>query len=204
MLPQLETLRRRVRDVLQNARIAWTYARAGVRSRPPNDEERSLLLTIPRLIEAGYPLPFDASREIWKARSFPDGVFELRYAYEALHAQDNNVRLVLYCRAECAPLSEKAVELFRNIVQDYESGVDKVGGRFVFKGNLQRWADNAHVSFMFSGSNDSLIGCLLSFQRERLVYTVLLRGIVLDREEDIEELLYPLLDGAFNWCGGRA
>ena len=200
MLPRLEVLRRRVRDAFQNARTSLRYARLGVRSRLPSADERQLLLTIPKLIEAGFPLRFDPSREVWLARSFPDGIFELKYAYEAPYEVDGSIRLVHYCRVESAPTHESAAEAFREGIQGYDLGAAKVGGRFVFKGNLQRWAENAHVSFTFSPPNDTLSGCLLSFQKGRLVYTVLLRGIVLDNEQDIEELLYPLLDLAFAWC----
>jgi len=168
--------------------------------RAPNDSERRLLLTASDFVDAGYQITTDKSEEVWIARFHPDGVAELKYSYEPEAATPGFLQLLISTRLERVPSSEYAAELFREKIDNYANGVAKVGARFVFKGNLQNWCENAYVGFTLAQPNESVVGCLLSFQKDRMVYTILLRGIVLENEEQIETLVYPFLEKGFLWC----
>jgi len=180
------------------------YARAGTRTRIPSESERRLLLSVSDFVEAGFPIDADTSAEVWVARSHPDGVSELKYSYTPEDALPGYLRLYVVTRIERATSNEHATELFRAIINDYTNGIEKSGGRFVFKGNLQAWCDDAYVGFTLAEPNETVVGCLLSFHKERMVYTIMLRGILLEDEEVIEELVYPFLDSGLRWCSIEA
>lgn len=146
----------------------------------------------------GYPLRFDAAREVWSARSFPTGDFEVKYSYE-LEDDSSLARFILTTRLEVAHDEPGAREIFQEGVDAMAAGATKVGGRFVSKGNLQNWSENAYVGFTLAEPNETIVGCLLPFQKQRMIYTILLRGVVLEDAGEIEEIVYPFLEAAFAW-----
>jgi hypothetical protein len=88
------------------------------------------------------------------------------------------------------------LELFQEGVASWEAGVATVGGRFVFKGNLQDWSDNAYCALTLAEPNETVAGCVMAFQRERLVYSITLRGLFFENVEEVEEIVYPYLEHA--------
>jgi hypothetical protein len=195
---------RRVRHVWEELRVQIMLARAGVRSRAATDEERSLLLRVPQLIAYGFDVHFDPAREVCMHRTFPNGAISIKYTYEAIDSPAGFLPLVLISRIEQERTAAEAAKEFQDGIAAYQAGAERVGGRFVFKGNLQSWCDNAYVAFTLAEPNDTIVGCLLSFQRGRMVYSIVLRGIVLDNEEDIEGLLYPVLERGSRWADAAA
>jgi hypothetical protein len=204
MLQQVKRFHRRLRNAFQDLRIARMYARAGVHTRQPTQDERRLLFTVTDLVNAGYPLAFDKEIERWVARSYPDGALEVRCSYEPVDALPGHLRFMLVTRITRAPSISNATELFRNAIDWSAAGAATKGGRFVFKGNLQAWCENAHVAFTLAEPNDTVVGCRLSFQRENMVYIILIRGVILEEEREIEQLVYPFLESGLRWCAGEA
>ena len=204
MPSRLGLMRRRLEHAIQDLKIEWAYARNGVRSRPSSDREQSLVLTTSDLIEAGYPLSLDRRFERFVTREYPDGAIEVKYSYEPEEAEPGFIRFMLVSRIERSASAQAAAELLRDAVGWAEAGMETVGGRLVFKGNLQTWCDNAHLSFTLAKPNDTVVGSRLSFQRERMVFFVTLRGIVLDEEQEVEKLVYPFLERGREWCAGEA
>ncbi|MGH8669804.1 MAG: hypothetical protein ACREUH_11290 [Burkholderiales bacterium] len=204
MLKHLGRLQRSLRDKFDALRIAFFHARAGTVSRAPTESERLMTVTLGRLIEAGYPIKLESSNEKWIAREYPNESSEVKYAYEETEAAPGHMRFLLITRVERERSSERAAIVFREGIESYTKGAARVGARFVFKGNLQRWCENAFAGFTLSERTDAVVGCLLSFQKDRLVYSVLLRGIVIESEEEVEELVYPFLARALRWSGEGA
>lgn len=196
-------IRKRIRYAWDEVRIALKYARYGVQQRPATASERLLLLSVPDLINAGYSMPFEPAYEECLYRRFPNGGVAIKYAYEAQSVQPGYLPLTLTSRIEVEPSVEAALETFHDGVGAYESGVSSKGGRLVTKGNLQQWCENAYVSFMLIEPNDTVAGCVLSFQKERMVYSVVLTGVILEREEDIEEVIVPFLERGLLWSEER-
>ena len=180
------------------------YARNGVKSRAATDAERSLLIRVPQLLAHGFDVRFDPRQETCLYRKFPNGSISVKYSYEASDAPPGFLPLILISRIDREPTNEAAFLEFQDGIAAYQAGAARVGGRFVFKGNLQSWCDNAFVAFTFAKPNDTIVGCIMSFHKDRMVYSVVLRGVVLDQEEDIEELLYPFLDRAAQWSAAGA
>ena len=204
MLQRLQQRFKRLRYAWQDLRIHIMYARSGVTTRAATDEERSLLLRVPQLLAHGFNVPFDPAREVCLYRKFPDGVISIKYSYEAIEASPGYLPLVLISRLERENSSEEAAQEFQDGIAAYQKGAASVGGRFVFKGNLQSWCDNAYVAFTFAEPDDTIVGCILSFQKDRMVYSVVLRGVLLEHEEEMEELLYPFLERAAHWAAAGA
>ena len=47
---------------------------------------------------------------------------------------------------------------------------------------------------------DDIVGFFPIFQNNNLVYSAIMRGIIFQDEDEIRELLYPLLDKAEKWA----
>jgi hypothetical protein len=198
MLLRLRKIRRRIKEAYEDLRITYTYGKAGVKFRRPTEDEKQLAIRALDLIEAGCPIDFDARQEAWITRTFPDGVFEVKYSYVHEDA-DSLDRFLMTTRIEIAKDSSQALELFQEGVASREAGVATVGGRFVFKGNLQNWTDTAYGALTLSGSNEIVVGCVLSFQKERLVYSIILRGLFFETKDVVEDIIYPYLERALAW-----
>jgi hypothetical protein len=198
MLLKLRKIRRRIKDAYNQVRINYLYAKEGVKFRRPKDNEKNLTFSVIDLLSAGYLIEFDERQETWVARAFPSGDFEVRYSYE--FEQNNSLaRFLMTTRMELAKSVEGAEELFQDAIAARESGLADAGGRFVFKGNLQSWSDNFYGAITLSEPDEIIVGCVLSFQKERLVYTIVLSGVYFEDEWAVEELIYPFLDEALAW-----
>jgi len=204
MLHKLARFRQRIRNAFEEVRVAVLYARGGVTSRLPTPKERELLLTVSDLIDAGYRVPFDGSCEAWIARTAADGAISVKYSYEANEAPPGYLRLILITRIERERSSQEAAAVFQEGIDSYATGATQVGARFVFKGNLQKWCDNAYYAFTLAEPNETVVGCVLSFQKGRMVYSVILRGVILESEQDMEQLVYPFLERGLRWCAEGA
>jgi hypothetical protein len=198
MLLRLQKIRRRIREAYDNVRITYMYANNGVKFRKPTAEERRLVIGVHDLIQAGYPIEFDTRREVWIARTFPDGDFEVKYTYD-YEDESSLARFLMITRIEVAKDFPGAEELFQDGISAREAGAATVGGRFVFKGNLQSWSENAYGALSLAQPNETVVGCVLSFQKERLVYTIILRGMYFEDAAQVEEIVYPHLEAALAW-----
>lgn len=92
-----------------------------------------------------------------------------------------------------------AREVFEEGVISYGQGLAKHSCRFVIKGNLQRWCDSAYLAYILDEESGRVVGMVLSFQKNNLVYSILSRGIIFEDEESVEETLYSFRDGAEKW-----
>jgi len=100
---------------------------------------------------------------------------------------------------EIAKDSSDAEKLFHDGIAARETGATTVGGRFVCKGNLLDWSANAYGALTLAQPDETVVGCVLSFQKERLVYTIILRGVFFEDAEHVEELVYLHLEAALAW-----
>ncbi len=204
MLGTLQHRFKRLRYAWDDLRVRILFARNGVKSRPATNEERALLIRVPQLIACGFAVPFQSDLEVCIHRTFPNGAVAIKYAYEATEVEPGYLPLLVFSRIERENSVEEAEQEFQDGIAAYHTGAAKVGGRFVFKGNLQSWCDNAYVGFTFAEPNETIVGCLLSFQKGRMIYSVILRGVVLEREEEIEDLVYPFLERGTHWAEAGA
>ncbi|MFN9726513.1 hypothetical protein [Acidovorax sp.] len=195
MLLRLRKIRRRLEEAYQDIRINYTYANAGVQLRRATDNERRLTIGVRDFIEAGCSIEFDAQHESWITRIFPDGVFEVKYSY-CYEDPSSLARFLMTTRVEIAKDSSLALELFQEGVASWEAGVATVGARFVFKGNLQNWSDSAYCALTLAEPNETVVGCVMAFQKERLVYSITLRGLFFENVEEVECIVYPYLEQA--------
>lgn len=198
MLLQLRKIRRRIKEACEDVRIHYMYAKAGVKFRKPTADEKRLAMGVRDLIDAGFSMEFDARQEHWITRAFPGGDFEIKYSYN-YEDESSLARFLMITRVEIANDVAGAEELFRDGNASRETGAASVGGRFVFKGNLQSWGDNAYGALTLAEPNETVVGCVLSFQKERLVYTIVLRGAFFEDAEQVEEIVYPHLETALAW-----
>lgn len=198
MLLRLRKIKRRIKDAYDQVRINYTYAKIGVKFRKPTSEEKRLTLTVNDLIQAGCDIEFDARQESWLVRTFPNGDFEVKYSYE-YEVESSLARFLMYTRVERAIDTHSAEELFNDAIVARDAGVSKVGGRFVFKGNLQNWCENAYCALTLAEPNETVVGCVLSFQKERLVYTIVIRGIFFEDSEQVTDIVIPYLEAALEW-----
>lgn len=198
MLLRLKKIRRRLKEACDDIRINYTYAKNGVKLRKPTEDERRLVIGVRDLIQAGCSIEFDARQEAWIARTFPDGDFEVKYTYD-YEDESSLARFLMITRVEVAKDFPGAERLFQDGIAAREVGAATVDGRFVFKGNLQRWSENAYGALSLAEPNETVVGCVLSFQKERLVYTIILREVFFEDAEQVEEIVYPYLEMALAW-----
>ena len=198
MLLRLQKIRRRIKEAYDDIRITYMYAKNGVKFRKPTEDEKRLAIGVRDLIQAGCSIELDARREVWIARTFPDGDFEVKYTYD-YEDESSLARFLMITRIEVANDFPGARTLFEDGVAAREVGAAAVGGRFVYKGNLQNWSENAYGALTLAEPNETVVGCVLSFQKERLVYTIILRGVFFEDAEQVEKIVYPYLEAALAW-----
>ena len=199
----LEKFRRRIKEAWQDLRVNYLYAKGGIKFRAPTPVEKGLAFGVRDLIGAGCDIDFDPNREVWLARVFPPGDLEIKYKYDS-EDEGSLARFLMTPRIEIAKDPGGANEIYNDGIASMEAGAQAVDGRLVFKGNLQNWSENAYAALTLAQPNETVVGCVLSFQKGRLVYTIVLRGVFFEDGDLVEELVYPYLEAAFAWSQNHA
>ncbi|MBN2056954.1 hypothetical protein JW905_18655 [bacterium] len=169
------------------------FGMKGIGTRPLQEDEKTLLISIDDLAAYFDPIPGDrrlCERSVAKRNM--DGCLELEYSYDTDRDPGAEHFLYLSSEAELWKSEAAAAESCRERIAAYKTGIKIRSGRtFRETPELFSLGEGSWVAMVFQG--DRPVGNIVVTRQSGTVHSLIVYGLVFDERDLLEALFQPLV-----------